>query len=55
VMVLTKMDLLPYLNFEVDRCIEYARQVNPDIEIFQVSATTGEGLESWYQWLTKGI
>lgn len=51
VMVLTKIDLLPYVQFDVDRCIEYARQVNPQIRIFQVSATRGEGLEDWYAWL----
>lgn len=53
VMILTKIDLLPYLNFDVDRCLAYARQVNPAIAIFQVSATTGEGLETWYSWLRK--
>ncbi|MDX2100210.1 MAG: hydrogenase nickel incorporation protein HypB [Leptolyngbyaceae cyanobacterium bins.59] len=53
VMVLTKTDLLPYVNFKVDRCLEYARQVNPSIQIFQVSATTGEGLELWYGWLKE--
>lgn len=51
VMILTKIDLLPYVSFEVDRCLDYARQVNPHLQIFQVSATTGAGLESWYQWL----
>jgi len=51
VMILTKIDLLPYLSFDVDRCIAYARQVNPAIAIFQLSATTGEGLDSWYTWL----
>lgn len=51
VMILTKIDLLPYVNFDVDRCIEYARQVNPTIQIFQLSATTGKGLEGWYEWL----
>lgn len=51
VMVLTKIDLLPYVNFDVDRCIAYARQVNPELEIFQVSATSGSGLADWYCWL----
>jgi hydrogenase nickel incorporation protein HypB len=53
VMMLTKIDLLPYINFDVDRCLAYARQVNPAIEIFQVSATTGEGLHTWYSWLQQ--
>jgi hydrogenase nickel incorporation protein HypB len=53
IMILTKIDLLPYINFDVQRCIEYAKQVNPKIQIFQVSATTGEGLEDWYGWLSQ--
>jgi hydrogenase nickel incorporation protein HypB len=51
VMLLNKIDLLPYVNFDVDRCLDYARQVNPQLQIFQVSATTGAGLDSWYDWL----
>ncbi|MFB2896583.1 hydrogenase nickel incorporation protein HypB [Aerosakkonemataceae cyanobacterium BLCC-F50] len=51
VMIINKIDLLPYVQFNVDRCIEYAHQVNPHLKIFQVSATTGTGLETWYQWL----
>lgn len=50
-MLLNKVDLLPYLQFDVDQCIAYAQRVNPDITIIQVSATTGEGMEAWYQWL----
>ncbi len=53
VMILTKIDLLPYVNFDVERCCAYARQVNPEIEIFQVSAVTGAGLETWYNWLLQ--
>ncbi|MCU0533523.1 MAG: hydrogenase nickel incorporation protein HypB [Hydrococcus sp. Prado102] len=55
VMILTKIDLLPYVQFDVDRCLEYARQVNPQIQIFQVSATTGAGLNEWYEWLSRLI
>ncbi len=51
IMILTKIDLLPYLHFDVERCLEYARTVNPKIRIFQVSATTGAGLGNWYGWL----
>ncbi|NJK47431.1 hydrogenase nickel incorporation protein HypB [Candidatus Gracilibacteria bacterium] len=54
-MILTKIDLLPYVQFDRDRCIEYARQVNPHIRIFQVSAVTGEGLEAWYTWLKSQL
>jgi hydrogenase nickel incorporation protein HypB len=50
-MILNKMDLLPHVDFDVTTCIAHARRVNPDIEVLQVSATTGEGLEEWYTWL----
>jgi len=50
-MILNKIDLLPHVAFDMERCIEYARRVNPKIRVLQLSATTGEGMESWYQWL----
>jgi len=50
-MILNKIDLLPHLRFDVDKCIAYARQVNPGIKVLQVSAQTGEGMETWYQWI----
>jgi hydrogenase nickel incorporation protein HypB len=50
-MLLNKTDLLPYLQFDVDQCIDYARRVNPGIKVIQLSATTGEGMQDWYQWL----
>ncbi len=50
-LLLNKVDLLPYLDFDVDLCIEYARRVNPGIKIIQVSAKSGEGMDSWYQWI----
>jgi len=50
-MILNKTDLLPHLQFDVERCIEYARRVNPRIKVLRLSATTGEGMESWYEWL----
>jgi hydrogenase nickel incorporation protein HypB len=50
-LLLNKIDLLPYLNFDVAKCIEYARRVNPHIQVLQVSATTGQGMQEWYQWL----
>lgn len=50
-MILNKSDLLPYVPFDVDTCIEYARRINPDIDVLQLSALTGEGLEDWYAWI----
>ena len=49
--VLNKIDLLPHLQFDVAQCIENARRVNPGIEVLQVSATTGEGMQAWVNWL----
>ena len=51
VMIINKIDLLPYVEFDLDRCIEYARRVNPDIEVIQLSASKGEGLAQWYDWI----
>jgi len=51
VLLLNKVDLLPYLKFDVELCIENAKKVNPNIEVIRCSATTGEGMQEWYQWL----
>ncbi len=50
-MILNKIDLLPYLDFDVARCIDFARRVNPGIKVLQVSATNGEGMDNWCQWV----
>lgn len=52
-MLINKIDLLPYVDFSVDRCIAYARQVNPDIQVITLSATSGEGMASWLNWLEE--
>jgi hydrogenase nickel incorporation protein HypB len=53
-MILNKTDLLPHLDFDVATCIEYARRVNPDIVVLQMSARTGEGMDEWLAWITEG-
>ncbi len=55
VMLLNKIDLLPHLDFDVAKCREMARRVNPDILIFEVSARTGAGMDEWYGWLKAGM
>ncbi|WP_027852283.1 hydrogenase nickel incorporation protein HypB [Marinobacterium litorale] len=50
-MLLNKTDLLPYLDFDVEACLEYARRVNPEIEVIQVSARSGEGMSDWLEWI----
>jgi hydrogenase nickel incorporation protein HypB len=53
-MLMNKCDLLPYLSFSVPRAIEFARRVNPGIEVIEVSATTGQGMDAWLAWLERG-
>jgi hydrogenase nickel incorporation protein HypB len=55
VMLLNKIDLLPYLDFDVEKCKEYARRINPALVIFELSARTGEGMDAWYRWLGEGV
>ena len=50
-MLVSKVDLLPHLDFDVEQLITNARRVNPGIAVIQVSATGGEGMERWLQWL----
>ena len=54
-MLVTKIDLLPYLRFDVGRLVENALRINPDLDVLQLSATTGEGLAGWYAWLRSGL
>jgi hydrogenase nickel incorporation protein HypB len=49
--LINKMDLLPYVDFDVELCARHARSVNPEVAIIPVSATTGDGMENWYQWI----
>ena len=54
-LLVTKVDLLPHLSFDVDRMIAYARRLKPDLEVIQLSATSGAGLEDWYAWIGAGL
>jgi len=51
VMLLNKIDLLPHVDFDVAQAVANARAVNPDIEVIQVSARSGAGLDAWYAWI----
>ena len=55
VMLLNKVDLLPYLSYDVNAAIAFARKVNPRIRVIQVSATTGQGMDEWLQFLRDGL
>ena len=54
-MLINKTDLLPYLDFDVEKCKAYAREVKPDIEILELSCKSGEGMQAWYDWLQGGV
>lgn len=54
-MILNKTDLLPHVKFDVARCIALARRVNPTIEVLQLSATTGVGMDAWLHWLDHAM
>lgn len=49
--IINKMDLLPHLNFDLQKLKDYALQVNHHLQFFEVSATTGQGMDKWYHWL----
>lgn len=55
VMLLNKCDLLPYLEFDADLAEANARRVNPNLTIFRLSATSGDGLSAWLDWIQSGL
>ena len=54
-LLINKTDLLPHLDFDVERCKAFARQVNPRIEILELSCRNGVGMQAWYDWLEAGV
>lgn len=52
-MIVSKTDLLEHVDFDVAACVEHARCINPDIEVIELSAKTGEGMERWTGWVTE--
>ena len=54
-MILSKIDLLPYLDFDAEAAVERAQRINPEIDIMSVSAKTGEGMQRWFQWITSRL
>ena len=55
VLLINKTDVLPYFDFDMEKVIEYAHRRNPKLEIFPVSAKTGEGMDAWCDWLRKQV
>ena len=55
VLLINKIDVLPYFDFDMEKVTEYARMRNPDIRIFPVCAKTGEGVQAWADWLLEQV
>ena len=55
VLLINKIDLLPYVDCRVDRIIKDSLNINPELVLFQVSCKTGEGLEAWTRWLRERV
>ena len=55
VVLINKIDLLPFLEFDIDSFTNAVSGLNPEVEIFQVSCKAGQGLEGWFSWLQEQI
>ena len=55
IMLINKIDLLPYVKFDMERCKQHAKSINPELKIFELSATSGQGLNDWYKWLCDQV
>ncbi|SDW27460.1 Hydrogenase nickel incorporation protein HypB [Lutibacter oricola] len=53
--IINKIDLLPYVNIDMDKLKNYALQVNPNLAFFEISATNGDGMDAWYKWLKDQV
>ena len=54
-LLINKTDVLPYFDFDMDKVVEYAHRRNPKLEIFPISAKTGEGMDAWCDWLRRQV
>ena len=54
-LIINKIDVLPYFDFDMDKVVEYARMRNPRLKIFPISAKTGEGVDAWCDWLRRQV
>ncbi len=55
VLLINKIDVLPYFDFDIEACSERVKKLNPDIRIIPISSRTGEGMEAWYEWLRTEV
>ena len=55
VLLINKIDVLPYFDFDIEACRKYVRKLNPNMKIIPISARNGEGIDEWAQWLREQI
>lgn len=55
VVLINKIDVLPYFDFDVEKCKEYVKKRNPDAKVFLICAKTGEGIDEWANWLLNEV
>ena len=55
VLLINKIDVLPYFDFDVEKCREYVRRLNPNMAVFTISSRTGEGMDAWFDWLRAQV
>ena len=55
VLLINKIDVMPYFDFDLDKCREYVKKLNPNITIIPISARTGEGIDEWANWLRTQV
>ena len=55
VLLINKIDVLPYFDFDMEKVTEYARMRNPNIQIIPICAKTGEGIDAWADWLRQQV
>ena len=53
--IINKTDLVPYVTFDLETCSGYVRSVNPGVEVLPISATSGDGIDAWYDWIRAEI
>ena len=55
VLIISKTDVMPYFDFDLNKCVERAKKLNPGIVVFPLSAKTGEGFDAWENWLKQAV
>ena len=55
VVLVNKVDVLPYFDFDMEKCVEYVHMRNPEAKVIPICAKTGEGMEAWADWLREQV